>query len=139
MTKKESNIPRSQIKQFFIDELKNKPELKLLNISTADGFLICQVCKSDLSIEGDKISAISSSLYSISNSAINAIFTESTGTIDIESESGKLILSQIQIGERVTVLTICCSDKMALAEGRFLAKRLKTNIESLKPTETERA
>lgn len=132
MSDKKISFPKEDIHELFVGEFKGRTDLVLLNLSTLDGFLLHQVGQSGFSAEGDKVSAISSSLCSMSNSAVKELFSASHGVINIECDSGKVILFHLSLGrQKEGVLTLCCTQKMALAEGRFLAKRLTQNIEAL--------
>lgn len=124
-------FPKEDVKEIFLAELKDKTDLKLINLSTLDGFLLHQTARSNFSIEADKVSAISSSLCSMSNSATSEFFSDNPGVINIESASGKIILMEVKLGKKDGVITVCCSDSMSLAEGRFVAKRMKEKIEKL--------
>ncbi len=126
-----NKIPKSLIHQKFVAELKKCSSLTLVNLSTVDGFLLHQVNRNSLSIEGDKVAAISSSLSALANSATKELLSDTNSCMNIECNSGKIIYQQVKPDVKPAVITLCCSNGISLAEARFIAKRLKKSVEEL--------
>lgn len=132
MTDSNKRMLAIQVRRLFEAQLDSKFDMILANVSTVDGFLIAQ-CQRDNGddIEGDKVAAISSSLCSLANSASLTLLAQQQGTINIESESGKILFLNVKCGTFKAVMTVATNANMSLAEARFLAKRLKDGIEAL--------
>lgn len=124
------NFPKEAVRELFVEEFKNKPDLVLINLSTLDGFLLHQVNRTGQGVEGDKVAAISSSLCSMSTSAAREFFSDSSGIVNIETETGKIVFQHVDLKDKAAVITLCCKSKLSLAEARFVAKRLKDGIEA---------
>lgn len=133
MTKTKLQLSKTQVQGYLTQELKNNPDIYLLNLSTVDGFPISQISRKEkTSIEADKVSAISSSLCSLANSASNSLLKDAHGRVNIESESGHVVMYNILLkNQQEAIISVCSNHKVSLAESRFIAKRLKENLEAL--------
>lgn len=128
---KEIELAKSKIKKIFSLQIEDKPHILLMNISTADGFVIEQVNKGQNDIEGDKVAAISSSLCALGGTSAKELIGCTMDTVNVETSMGQILFLSLEIKSTKAVLTQVSEKKLSLAEARFVAKRVKSLIEEL--------
>lgn len=115
-----------------IDDLhSNNREIVLLNLCTTDGFNICSYAADDLKIEDDKIAAIASTLWGLSESSSKQILKKRFDVTTVENEFGHMIFVSTTYLDLECVLTIAAKESMPLAKIRYLTKRLAQSIEAM--------
>ena len=60
--------PDEEIKAAFAEEMAQRQDLLIMNLSTLDGFKIAHANQATNAVESDKVAAIASSLCALSNS-----------------------------------------------------------------------
>jgi predicted regulator of Ras-like GTPase activity (Roadblock/LC7/MglB family) len=107
--------------------LKN---IKVLNLTTADGFSLFSHCSEDFKIEVDKLPAVTSSLTALSHAASKQILAANFESTCIETDMGLIYMVQTQYQNKDCILSVICGDEPNLGHIRFyilkLAKYLAT-------------
>jgi len=107
-------------------------EINVVSICTSDGFDLHFISKKDSSLEADKVSAIASTLCSLSNASSEQISNSRLELTTIESENGRnIILMKTTFLELDCVICAEASESMSLAELRFITNELSKKIKVL--------
>jgi len=112
------------LKEFCAD---NK-EIVILSLATTDGFNIKSLAAKSLSVEPDKLAAMSSSLFALSTSSSMQLMKSESNVTTIESETGNVLLISASYLTKPCVLTMVVKAEMSLAQARFSVKRLSEKI-----------
>lgn len=129
----EGQLDQMQMQKFKMlsEEFFNKYEnVGLLNISTKDGFSLFFQSHS-LDVEVDKIAAVSSTLYSLSNATAQQLVKDEFILTSIETVNGNILFYQTSLYHLPCVICLIVSKKVLLAEARFLVKKLSDNFQNL--------
>ena len=107
-----------------------------VTVCTSDGFDLCSVIEGSIQktrlLEADKISAMSSTMCSLSTAASNHILDSDLQNTTIEAEDGSnVILLKVSFIELECVIFAAATDKVSLAELRFITKQLANGIEKV--------
>ena len=107
-----------------------------VTVCTSDGFDLSSVIEDSIQktrlLEADKISAMSSTMCSLSAAASNHILDSNLQNTTIEAEDGSnIILLKVSFIELECVIFTAATDKVSLAELRFITKQLAREIEKL--------
>lgn len=121
----------SAIQEIFGQLSEKEFEILLINLSTEDGFLVASEAKNHFPDEADKIAAMSSTIFALSDASTNAVLKDQCSITNIESQSGTLLFMATTYKGTPCVLTIAGTSKMALANLRFMLKRLASQIEEI--------
>jgi len=113
--------------QILFDE---KFDISLLSLSSADGFDIHTLSR-NVDIEYDKVSAIASTLCSVSDASAKQIFQEDFNITTVEMNNGLLLFLKVKLQDSYNVLCLAANNKLSLGEARFYAQQLVKEIESI--------
>ncbi|RBP51166.1 roadblock/LC7 domain-containing protein [Arenicella xantha] len=102
----------------------NSQEIFLVSLCTADGFNIRSFASETLSVEADKVSAIASTIGSLSDSASRQIMLVESQTTTIETANGNILFLSCMLVGKPCVLTLAAKSSMQLANARFAVMRL---------------
>lgn len=105
-------------------------DIKLIALCTADGFSIHQASK-EFENTPDKISAITSTLSSVSDSISREIMSAPFSINCIESDHGNCVSVYTQYRGKNVVLTVSADAAMSLGELRVRTKKLAHKISEL--------
>jgi len=104
-------------------------EVQVVSVCTSDGFNLRTISDSESDVEPDKLSAIASTLCSISNAAAEQVSKSSLTLTTIESENGRnILLMKTTFSDTDCVICTQATKKMSLAELRFITNTLSKNI-----------
>ena len=131
MNKDEQSNANPKLSAALKEVFSENPEVSLLSVATTDGFSIKAFAKKSLGVELDKMAAMSSSLYALSNSSALQL-TDGEATITtIESEMGNILLMSSEFFEKQCVITMVATTDMSLAQARFYLTRLSKTISEI--------
>jgi predicted regulator of Ras-like GTPase activity (Roadblock/LC7/MglB family) len=101
-------------------------------ISTTDGFTVSSSVDSVNS--GEKLSAMSGSIYALASSVSREISSDSCNMLTLETDSTKIILYAIPDTKPAIILTLISTDKNLLGELLYSAKYCGKLIQPLLKT-----
>lgn len=111
---------------------KNNPEVTIVNLCTTDGFAVTSLAAKDLDAENDKISAVSSTIASLSNSCSKMLMQDEFNVTIVESNSGNTLFVRTHYLGLECVLTVTAKLTMSLATARYHTKKLAQAISDIK-------
>ncbi len=120
-----------EITRLAEDYCKENTDLLIVNVCSEDGFVMGHTSNERTEIESDKMAAISSSISSISNSALMMISGKTSKLIIVESENYNFLLTQSTFRKKKCVVSFCASSLVSLAKMRFLVKRFGDSLSEL--------
>lgn len=99
-------------------------DIEIINLCSSDGFPIYSLFKKNILIEEYKLSAISSTLCSLSNSASKDISDQQLIVCSIETELKNILFFRVSIFNQDYVLTIMTCEGVSLGESHYKANKL---------------
>lgn len=123
--------PHEEIKAAFAEEMAQRQDLLIMNLSTLDGFKIAHANQATNAVESDKVAAIASSLCALSNSVAREMLNSRLDIINVEADDGHVLFLNVNLRKLKGVLTVTAHKDISLAEARYVAKRLKTRLEEV--------
>lgn len=131
----EKNLFDDRVKADVAELLKttctNTREIFLVSLCTADGFNIKSIASESLAVEADKVSAIASTICSLSDSAASQIMQIGSQTTTIETSNGNILFLSAKLLGKDCVLTLAAKSSMQLANARFAVMRLAQGIAAI--------
>ncbi len=117
--------------KFLIGKTVRQAEyVNKINLSSADGFTYHSF-STDGQSEDDKLSAVSSSLTSLSNAATSQLMnTELISTV-IESADGNMVLLKTRYRGKDAVLCFISGPQLIVGKARYFAKKLAEAISTI--------
>ncbi|MBQ0755146.1 MAG: roadblock/LC7 domain-containing protein [Gammaproteobacteria bacterium] len=115
--KEELNKLLAQVSQNFND-------LKVVALSTIDGFSIYSSDNGANEQENEKIAAISSSLHSLSNAAAKQLAGNKLMTTTLETSDGFIFFFSTTYEERECVLCIATGASENVAKARYFSQKI---------------
>ena len=124
-----TEIERESLKRLLEEFSEKYLEAQVVSVCTSDGFDLCFVSKLNDTLEADKVSAISSTLCSLSNAASEQISNSALTITTIESVNGRnILLMKTTFCELECVICVEGTSKMSLAELRFVTNTLSEKV-----------
>ena len=108
------------VKELFQQQFDKNFHIKLLSMNTADGFNIQELSRLSNHVETDRISAICSSLFSLSKAGSMQILRGNLKSTLVETDTGHLLLKHLLYDGKDCVLAIVTDKKMTLGESNFV-------------------
>ncbi len=102
-----------------------------INLSSIDGFTFHSYFDVNHSFESDKLSAVSSSLLSLSNAATRQLMNTKLVSTVIESTDGNMIIIKTRYMNKEAVLCFISSSKLIVGKARYFAIKLAQSIEKI--------
>lgn len=116
----------------ILDQAFNENEdIGLISISTTDGFSIYTINKQELTIEVDKLAAMSSALCSLSSASAEQLTKDGLRMATVETEKGNILFRRAEFYHLSCVVSMVGKSSVSLAEARFVLKRLTDAVEKL--------
>ncbi|MDF1780587.1 MAG: roadblock/LC7 domain-containing protein [Alcanivoracaceae bacterium] len=114
----------NELDQMLSQVSENFDDLKIVALSTIDGFPIyCSKGSSDPE-KNEKIAAISSSLHSLSNAAANQLAGSKLMTTTLETGDGFIFFFSTTYQERECVLCIATGATENVAKARYFSQKI---------------
>lgn len=127
--------PSIEVKPELVDLIKelcnSNREISLLSLSTTDGFNIKSFAAKSLGVEADKLAAMSSSLFALSNSSSLQLMKAESTIATIESGGGNMLFMNARYLDRPCVVTMVARPDLSLAQARFSIKRFANAINEI--------
>ena len=109
----------------FFEKVKTKyADLKILSLTTADGFSVYCHVNSRLQVEDEKVAAVSSSLISLSNAAAQQMMGHALESTTIETGSSNMFLCNTQYNDKKCVLCIVTGAKENIGHARYFTQQI---------------
>ena len=128
-------MPPIDIKQSLLDAVDSVFEdgvgVDLVGLCTSDGFDVISLINDKLDVEGDKLAAVASSLYSLSHSCASQLMGKGLMMTTVETNDGNALFLKVDYLGSPCILSIASSASVSLATLRFIAKRLATTISEI--------
>ncbi len=126
---------RIEVKAELLEGIKdlcdNNKGIQVVSLSTTDGFSVKSFASKQLNAESDKLAAMSSTIYSLSNSAAQQILMDEFDSTIVETESGNMLFVRTTYLDLPCVLTIAARSDMQLATVRYKTKNLAQDISEI--------
>lgn len=113
----------------IIDEVLSKTsDVIAVNLSTPDGFTHYMFRSNDLNPDDEKLSAVSSSLLSLSNAASKQLINSELINTVIEAKDGNLIIMKTTYLKKSAVLCFISGTGLILGKSRYFATQIAAAI-----------
>ncbi len=106
-------------------------DIKAISLSTEDGFTIHSVLAGSFVIEEDKLSAVVSSLASLSDAAAQQVIQAALLHTVIETEQGDVLILKTYYRRQAVVLCLITTAKQSLGKARYYAVKLAQAIKKI--------
>ncbi len=118
--------------ELFDKKINASDGVSLIDLSTTDGFNIYSVQAQKKHIELDKLAAVASSIYALSNASTQQLTGEDLEITTVESKENSMLFLKTYYQEKPCVLSLLVQKKMPLGEARYIAKFLDKSIKAMK-------
>jgi len=134
MTNQTSTPSPANLVKLIDERFNENNEIDLIALSSTDGFDIHCKKSPDNTVEIDKLAAIASSVYALSNASAKQISDSDLNVITVETKNGNLLFLKSTYNNKATVLSVSSKSQMPLGETRYIATRLASEIGTIKET-----
>ncbi|MDO4435660.1 MAG: roadblock/LC7 domain-containing protein [Cardiobacteriaceae bacterium] len=100
--------------QTLKDFLQDNHVVKSVILATVDGFEVSSAAL-DTQYSGDKLAAVSSTLFTLASSLVNEFSLNGCKSVTIDSDKGKVYLSSIKAGQKSLILMLQSNQSAILA------------------------
>ncbi|WP_154222638.1 roadblock/LC7 domain-containing protein [Marinicella rhabdoformis] len=114
----------TNLTQFFEKVQSKFADLKILSLTTADGFSIYCHVNNRFHVEDEKVAAVSSSLISLSNAAAQQMMGHALESTTIETGTSNMFLCNTQYNDKKCVLCIVTGVKENIGHARYFTKQI---------------
>ena len=121
----------SLLKSTLSDFISSTNGLMMVSLATADGFNIETHQSGQKTIEPDMLSAISSSLFALSQASAKKITGEPPQITSVETSLGTILLISTQFQSKSCVLTVFAHSKVTLGALRYTALKLSKKLQQI--------
>lgn len=108
--------------------MSQSEEMRVFNLSTLDGFTHYTLRADGYDTGDDKLSAVSSSLLSLSHAATRQLMKSELINTVIEAVDGNMILIKTQYKQQDAVLCLITSTDLILGKARYFATKIAEAI-----------
>lgn len=120
-----SRVLKARMTQLFNQWL----DVQFIHLCTADGFHLFEVSGDADHLEPDKVAAIASSIFALSNTAARQFLDDELQVSIVETDAGNILFLRTRMNGADRVLTIAARKSMSLATVRYHALTLSELIE----------
>lgn len=124
-------MAHKELEHLFINFFKQVGYGKALNLSTVDGFTVLSQTIDGYELEADKLSAVTSSLASLSNAAAQQLIQSQLLNTTIETDNGDLIILKTQYHGKSAILCVITDKQLSLGKSRYYSIKLAEAIANL--------
>lgn len=121
-----------ELYELFDEKITVNDGISLIDLSTVDGFNIYSVQAQEKRIELDKLAAVSSSIYALSNASAQQLTGEDLEITTVESKGHSMLFLKTYYQAKPCVLSLLVQKKMPLGEARYIARMLDKSIRDMK-------
>jgi predicted regulator of Ras-like GTPase activity (Roadblock/LC7/MglB family) len=115
---------KEELNQLLDQVSENFDDIKIVALSTIDGFPIYTSDRNANDQESEKIAAISSSLHSLSNAAANQLAGNRLMTTTLETSDGFIFFFSTTYEERECILCIATGASENMAKARYFSQKI---------------
>lgn len=109
----------------FFEKIKNKfTDLRIIALTTADGFPIYCDVEGRNPVEAEKVAAVSSSLISLSNAAAQQLIGDVLESTTIETHTGNMFICNTQVKDKKCVLCIVTGPRENIGHARYFTQQI---------------
>lgn len=120
---------KEKLRKVFGQMNSKLPDIKVINLTTADGFAICSLYNENHDLEENKLSAAASSLAALSVAAAKQLIGSNFESTTIETKNGCMILVSTKYQEKKCVLCLVSGKVNTIGQVRYFAFKLAKYIE----------
>jgi len=124
-------MDHSELKKLINHTVNQAEYVDVINLSSVDGFTFYSYSSNKNSTEEDKLSAVSSSLISLSNAATRQLMNTTLVSTVIESTDGNMIILKTRYMGKDAVLCFISGSKLIIGKSRYFAIKLAESISKL--------
>ncbi len=117
-----------KLDMIFNQLIEKNDDIQGVSLSTVDGFTVHSVMDTKHPIEDDKLSAVVSSLASLSNAASQQVINAQLLNTVIETKNGDILIISTQYQKKPAVLCVITGSKQNLGKARYYALKLAQAI-----------
>ncbi|WP_395375573.1 roadblock/LC7 domain-containing protein [Marinicella sp. W31] len=122
-------MDKNTINKLFMAIMKKQAIFKVISLSTADGFTVCTAVKDSDSMDQDRLSAVSSSLASLSHAAAKQLMNAKMSNTIIETDKGEdMLIVKTRYEDKDAVLCVISEGGENLGKTRYYAVKLALQI-----------
>jgi predicted regulator of Ras-like GTPase activity (Roadblock/LC7/MglB family) len=125
-------MEHQKLQQFIHKVMEQADDVLAINLSTVDGFTIINQTNDGYAIDGEKLSAVASSLQSLSQAATQQLMKSELNNTIIESAAGNFILLSTTYLAKKAVLCFISGTSLNVAKSRYFAVQLAQLIANIK-------
>ncbi len=129
-------MSKRKLEHMFQEIININDDINAVSLCTADGFTIQSVLDGKRTIEEDKLSAVTSSLSSLSNAASQQIINAQLVNTVIETQNGDILIVRTKYSGKQAVLSVITGAKQNLGKARYYAIKLAEAIVNI-PVESQ--
>ena len=108
--------------------IQDQTEVLITNISTEDGFVICQRSSDQCNVEADKMAATISALTSMAEASAKSIKKGELEMVIIESNGANILVKKTMIAGLDVILSIAINHKIAIGKAIYITNRLSEEL-----------
>lgn len=123
--------PQTQLQSLVDGAFKNNFGISFIGLATLDGFDLCASPGIEETIDRDKLAAIASSVYALSEASARQIMGDDLEITTMEFSSGHFLFLKTLYQNKPCVLSVFASRKLSLGEARYTAKKLSDAIKEI--------
>lgn len=122
---------KDAVHEAIANEFESNGEILMISLGTTDGFHIRSERADSFDLEESKMSAMSSTLFSLSKACADVQEDNMLNIATVETERAHFLFLKTDILSLNCVLSVVVNAKLSLAQGRFHAKRLSSRLNEL--------
>ena len=122
-------MDKNTIDKLFTALMKKQPIFRAISLSTADGFSVSSTLAEDDGMDQDRLSAVSSSLASLSHAAAKQLMNAKMSNTIIETDTGEdMLIVKTRYEGKDAVLCVISEGGENLGKTRYYAMKLALQI-----------
>lgn len=122
---------KDSVHEAIVSEFDSSSDILMISLATTDGFHIRSARSESFELEETKMSAMSSTLFSLSKACAEVQKNNVLNIATVETEKAHFLFLKTDILSLNCVLSVVVNAKLSLAQGRFHALRLSKRLSKL--------
>lgn len=118
----------TDIKSFLEETATKFTNLKLISLTTADGFPIYNDIRTHHEVDKESISAVSSSLISLSNAAAKQLIGSTLEAVTLETKEGNMFLCNTEYKGKKCVLCVATGIQNNIGHARYFTQQVAQQL-----------
>ena len=122
-------MDKTTIEKLFTAIMKKQTLFSAMSLSSADGFPICSIASDVDAMDADRLSAVSSSLASLSHAAAKQLMNNTMSNTIIETDKGgDMLIVKTRFEGKDAVLCVITDNSENIGKARYYAKKIALQI-----------